>query len=64
MIQISEKMQIVSLSSTRVSFFLIVQLCRVIIALLLWYGGTHFLVNTIEITELVLNTGTVQAITI
>ena len=55
-IRLSKRMEIVSLSSTRVCFFLGVQLGRVAIAALLWYGGTYFLVSTINITELILNT--------
>ena len=55
-IRLAEKMEIISVSNSRVWFFLSVQLCRVVIAILLWYGGTYFLVSTIDVSELMLNT--------
>ena len=54
-IKISHKIEFISISNSRVFFFLGVQLCRIMIALWLWYGGTFFLVYTVDIVELMLN---------
>ena len=51
----SDTIEITSISTGRVFFFLCVQLCRVVIATLLWFGGTFFLVHTVDISELMLN---------
>ena len=56
-IKYSDEIEITSISNTRAGCFLCVQVCRVIIAVVLWYGGTFFLVHTVDISELMLNTG-------
>ena len=53
----STEIEIVSISTIRVFCFLGVQLCRFIIAFWLWYGGIFFLGSTVNIPDLMLNTG-------
>ena len=56
-VKISDEIEIISISNTRVFCFLGVQLCRIVIAVWLWYGGAVFLTHTIDVPDLVLNTG-------
>ena len=60
-IRSSTEIEIISISSIRVFCFLSVQLCRIVIAVWLWYGGIFFLVYTVDIPDLMLNTGAVNA---
>ena len=54
-IKSSTKIEFIAISNLRVLCFLVVQLCRMLIAAWLWFGGTFFLVYTVDITELMLN---------
>ena len=56
----STEIEIISISNIRVFCFLGVQLCRIMIAAWLWYGGTFFLAYTVNIPDLLLNTGAIH----
>ena len=48
--------QIVALSLRRIVWFILVQACRMGVAVSLGYGGTRFLVATVGLNDMLLNT--------
>ena len=51
-----------AVSTLRLVGFTLVQICRIGVAISLWLSGTLFLVNTISISDLLLNTAALQFI--